>query len=210
MKLSSLPVLALVLAAPCVAVTAMAQPAPTISAAPAATAPEDAGLTGSVSDETPWQDLGIAIPVFPTDADTPTQTSAGSTAALGRQLAQIITADLRNNGLFKPTGPDSLPQPSIGQVVAPDFGVWSGQGAEMLVHGYVRANGDGNLTVGCYLYDVALRQQLVKGGWVVAPAEWRRRHTSARTSSIRGSRAKARSSIPRSPISPRPVPRTTG
>ncbi|NBW87790.1 MAG: hypothetical protein EBR23_13450, partial [Planctomycetia bacterium] len=95
-------------------------------------------------------------------------------AALGKALAQVITADLQNNGLFKPAGPDSLPQPSIGQVVAPDFSVWSGRGAEMLVHGYVRAVGDGNLTVGCYLYDVALKQQLVKGGWVVGPGEWRR------------------------------------
>ena len=177
MMLRTLPLIALVLAAPLAAQTA--SPAPTITAAPAGTpavapAPDEGGLTGSVSDETPWQDLGIAIPAFPTDADKPTQASAGSTAALGKAMAQVVTADLRNNGLFKPTGPESLPQPSIGQVVAPDFGIWSGRGAEMLVHGYVRANGDGNLTVGCYLYDVALRQQLVKGGWVVGPGEWRR------------------------------------
>jgi len=132
------------------------------------------GIDVTVSDETPWQDLGIAIPTFPTDRDVPTQASAGSTAALGRALAGVITADLRNNGLFKPTGPDSLPMPSFGQVVAPDFGVWSGRGAEMLVHGYVRGNADGSLTVGCYLYDVQLKQQLVKGGWQVGPGEWRR------------------------------------
>jgi TolB protein len=35
-------------------------------------------------------------------------------------------------------------------------------------------NDDGRLTVGCYLYDVALEQQLVREGWVVAPADWRR------------------------------------
>jgi len=164
MKFSLVPALALVVAAPLAAQTASVPPSPAA----------DQGLTGSVSDETPWQDLGIAIPTFPTDADVPTQASAGSTAALGKALAQVITADLRNNGLFNPTGPDSLPQPTIGQVVAPDFGIWSGRGAEMLVHGYVRAAPGGNLTVGCYLYDVALRQQLVKGGWEVSPAEWRR------------------------------------
>jgi len=162
MKLIALPLLALVLAAPLAAQNA---------APPAA---EPGGLTGSVSDETPWQDLGIAIPTFPTDADVPTQASAGSTAALGKALAQVITADLKNNGLFKPTGPDALPQPSFGQVVAPDFGIWSGRGAEMLVHGYVRAAAGGNVTVGCYLYDVGLKQQLVKGGWEVAPGDWRR------------------------------------
>ena len=171
MKPSLLPLLALLIAAP---LAAQPAPTPASSAAPAAAAPDEGGLTGSVSDETPWQDLGIAIPTFATNADVPTQASAGSTAALGKALAQVITADLRNNGLFKPTGPDSLPQPSIGQVVAPDFSVWSGRGAEMLVHGYVRAAGNGNLTVGCYLYDVSLKQQLVKGGWEVGPGEWRR------------------------------------
>src|SRR3546814_2108118 len=30
------------------------------------------------------------------------------------------------------------------------------------------------LTIGCYLYDVALKQMLTKGGWQVGPADWRR------------------------------------
>ena len=164
---------ALLLALP-LAATVAAQSAPAPAPAPAVAAQPAEGLTGSVSDETPWQDLGIAIPTFPTDRDVPTEASAGSTAALGRAVAGVITADLRNNGLFKPTGPDSLPMPSFGQVMAPDFGIWSGRGAEMLVHGYVRGNADGTLTVGCYLYDVQLKQQLVKGGWQVGPGEWRR------------------------------------
>ncbi len=138
------------------------------------TPPPDSGLSGSVSDENAWQDLGIAIPTFATDADVPTQTSAGSTGALGGALARVITADLKDNGLFKPTGPDGLPRPDLGQVRAPDFGTWSARSTEMLVQGYVRAGGDGNLTVGCYLYDVALKQELVKGGWSVGPGEWRR------------------------------------
>jgi len=44
----------------------------------------------------------------------------------------------------------------------------------MLVHGYVRGRTDGKLTVGCYLYDMALRSELVREGWVVPPADWRR------------------------------------
>lgn len=154
---------------------ALAQTAPASgpAPAPAATSTPEV-LTGTVTDESAWNDLGIAIPAFPTNEDVATQASAGSTAALGRQLAQVITADLKNNGLFKPTGPDSLPSPSMEQVSAPDFPTWQGKGAEMLVHGFVRANGDGQLTVGCYLYDVALSQQLVKQAWVVGPAEWRR------------------------------------
>ena len=171
MKTRYLTLIALLAATP---LAAQQQPAAAPAAAARPATQEDGGLTGSVSDERPWEDLGIAIPTFATNADVATQTSAGSTSGLGRALADVITGDLRNNGLFKPTGPDALPQPSFGQIVAPDFGTWSGRGAEMLVHGYVKANPDGSLTVGCYLYDVALRQQLVKDGWQVAQADWRR------------------------------------
>ena len=135
---------------------------------------EAGGLTGSVSDENDWQDTSIAIPAFATDVEAPTRTSAGGTTALGNSLAQVITANLQSNGLFKPIGPGSLPRPSYPQIQAPDYPTWAARSSEMLVHGYVRANPDGQLTVGCYLYDVALQQQLVKGGWVVPAADWRR------------------------------------
>lgn len=140
--------------------------------APAATPSE--GLEVTVSDDSEWQDLGIAITAFTTDADVPTRTNAGSTAALGRAISQVVAGDLKNNGLFKPSGPAGLPQPTMAQVQAPDYPVWSTRGADMLVQGYVHANSDDTLTVGCYLYDVALHSQLTKGGWKVAPADWRR------------------------------------
>lgn len=132
------------------------------------------GLTGTVTDTSEWQDLALAISTFATDRDVPTQTNAGSTAALGRALSQIIATNLRNNGLFKPSGPSGLPQPTYNEVPAPNYPLWSVRNTDMLVQGYVRANSDGNLTVGCYLYDVALKQQLAKAGWVVTPGEWRR------------------------------------
>ena len=141
---------------------------------PQAPPTEEGGLSGSVSDENDWQDLGIAIPAFATNADVATRTSAGSTGALGTTLAEVITADLKNNGLFKPVGPGSLPSVGIEQVRAPAFDVWSGRSAEMLVQGSVRAEGDGNLLVSCYLYDVSLKQQLTSAAWRVGPAEWRR------------------------------------
>jgi len=158
-----------------VAAPALAQSAPpVIRPAPPVVAGDDGGLSGSVSDDNAWQDLGIAIPAFATDRDVPTSASAGSTDALGRALAQVITSDLKNNGLFKPVGPDALPRPAYPQVPAPEFGIWSGRGAEMLVQGSVRAVDGGNLAVGCYLYDVALKQLLRRAEWTVTPADWRR------------------------------------
>ena len=86
----------------------------------------------------------------------------------------MITADLQNNGLFKPTGPDALPQPAFGDVTDPVYATWSGRSAEMLVQGYVRKNSDDSLTVGCYLYDVLLKQPVDKAGWRLPPSDWRR------------------------------------
>lgn len=141
---------------------------------PTQAVPAEEGLSGSVSDESDWQDLGIAIPAFATNADVPTATSAGSTGALGYSLAQVITANLRNNGLFKPVGPDSLPRPAFDEVRTPSFDTWSGRSAEMLVQGFVRPGDGDQLLVGCYLYDVSLKQQLASAAWQVAPGDWRR------------------------------------
>lgn len=135
---------------------------------------EDGGLTGTVSDDSDWQDIGLAITTFATDRDVQTPASGGSTAALGREISQIIANNLRNNGLFKPSGPAGLPQPSFVEVTAPDYPTWSLRSTDMLVQGYVRGGPDGNITVGCYLYDVLLKQQLAKAGWVVGPGDWRR------------------------------------
>ena len=162
-----------VLLAALVAAPLLAQP---VAEPPAGqtTPAEEGGLSGSVSDENEWQDLGIAIPDFATDADVATGTTAGSTAQLGRGLSRVIAANLKNNGLFKPAGPDGLPQPQFGEVQAPVYGLWQGRSAEMLVQGSVRAVAGGQLAVGCYLFDVALKQQLAGASWTVAPSDWRR------------------------------------
>src|SRR5690348_14884935 len=93
----------------------------------------------------------IAVPYMPTPAAAETQ--AGSTEALGRQIAQIVATDLGNSGLFNPIGPGGLPAVSFPQVQAPDYPAFSATGAQNLVQGFVQANENGTLTVGCYLYD---------------------------------------------------------
>ena len=144
--------------------------------APAIVVPtlEEEGLSGTVTDESAWQDLGIAIPAFATNADRPTAANSQGTVALGLELSRVVFNDLRNNGLFRPVGPDALPRPGYAQITAPAWSTWQGRSAEMLVHGYVRGGDNGQLTVGCYLYDVQLQQELVREGWVVAPTDWRR------------------------------------
>ncbi len=135
---------------------------------------DDGPLRGTVTDESDWSDIGVAIPAFAADRDQPTPANADGTAALGREVARVITANLRNNGLFKPVGPDSLPQPGFADIRAPRWGSWSGRGAEMLVQGFVTNRPDGRIAIGCYLYDVALQDRLESAGYVVRPADWRR------------------------------------
>jgi len=152
-------------------VFAQAQPLPP-SSAPAAA--DQQVLTGSVTDDSAWRDLGIAIPAFPTDQSVPTGADGGNTEALGRNLARVVFSDLKDNGLFKPTGPDALPGIGYAEVTAPAFAGWRARSAEMLVQGFVKGGADGRLTVGCYLYDVALGKELARQGYVVRPVEWRR------------------------------------
>lgn len=150
-------------------------PASSAKAAAQTTPPaEPEGLTGSVTDESEWQDLGVAIPAFSTDRPVRTAAEGGSTDALGKNLARVVFGDLKNNGLFKPTGPDQLPGIAYAEVAAPAFPGWRARNAEMLVQGFVKAGDDGRLTVGCYLYDVALGQELARQGYIVKPEEWRR------------------------------------
>ena len=116
--------------------------------------------------------LPIAVPYMPTPAAT--DTAAGNTQALGRQVADIVATDLRNSGLFTPIGPSSLRPVSYPQVTAPDFPYFSTTGAQNLVQGFVQANSNGSITVGCYLYDVAAQSELTRQGYVVQPRDWRR------------------------------------
>ena len=107
-------------------------------------APLEVSVTGGISAPMP-----IAVPVMPTQQVT--STPAGSTDALGRQLSEIVTNDLRNSGLFSPLSAGQLRPVAFPEVTAPGFDYWGGTGAQALVQGFVRANGDGTLTVGCYL-----------------------------------------------------------
>jgi len=129
--------------------------------------PLEVDVTGGISAPMP-----IAIPAMPTP--TIVSTAAGMSDQVGRELSNIITNDLKNSGLFHPLGANMLRPVAFPEVTAPAFDYWGGTGAQALVQGFIRANGDGTLTVGCYLYDVAARTELTRQGFVVPPSDWRR------------------------------------
>jgi TolB protein len=132
----------------------------------------DGPQTDTVVGEIRADDAIVAVPPFatPEAVDTP----AGNTQALGSQIAAIIARNLSGTSGFDSKGPAGLRQIAFGEVRAPQFGEWAGIGAENLIHGFVRANADGTLTVGCYLYDVDLKTELVRQGYNVGIRDWRR------------------------------------
>ncbi len=145
--------------------------APAAPSVPPSNAPQ-APPRETVSGDQTQDRATIIIPSLATPA--PQNTPAGDTATLGRQIAEVIAADLERSGLYAPRGPAGVRAVSMGEVTSPQFAGWRGGGAENLVQGFVRADAAGNLTVGCYLYDVELGTELARNGFVVQPRDWRR------------------------------------
>lgn len=114
----------------------------------------------------------IAVPALV--APNAAETAAGNSSALGRQIAEVMAADLRASGLFETQGPNGIRAITLGEVTAPQFDYWRGRNAEQLVEGFVKVGGDGNLTIGCYLYDVGLGSETTRLGFNVPPKDWRR------------------------------------
>ncbi len=108
----------------------------------------------------------IAVPAMPA-AD-------GASEALGRQIAEVISSDLRSSGAFTPLGPGGIGGYSVAQATAPAYADWRSAGATALVSGYVEARADGRVTVACLLHDVTAGRQLASQGFTVAASDWRR------------------------------------
>jgi TolB protein len=117
--------------------------------------------------------MPIAVPAFTTPALA--TTVAGDTAALGRQVAEVVSNDLASSGLFKPINPSAFTTTvAYADVLAPRFPNWRTVAAQALVTGFVQVNGNGSITVGCYLYDVFSEEILAREGFSTQPAFWRR------------------------------------
>jgi TolB protein len=96
-----------------------------------------------------------------------------ASAALGRDIAQVITADLGNSGLFHPISQAAFIQATTGGGGTPDFQNWAAIGAQALVTGTVRASGP-SMRVEFRLWDVLPRAQLQGTAYTSSSANWRR------------------------------------
>ena len=114
----------------------------------------------------------IAVPPLTTPDDKP----IGNTTTLGIawQASQLIASDLRSTAETMAIPPEQKDYYSYPEVTAPTFSRWRAKGAKALLTGFVRAQPDGRLAVGCYIYDVEKGRELGRTGFVVDADDWRR------------------------------------
>ncbi|MEX2642564.1 MAG: Tol-Pal system beta propeller repeat protein TolB [Acetobacterales bacterium] len=110
--------------------------------------------------------LPIAIVDFTGDAP--------SGGELGRNVAEVITSDLRNSGLFKPVDPEAFIQSTDAFNVQPRFADWRVIGAQALVHGRMQNTQDGRVRVEFRLWDVVAEQQMKGLAYSTVERNWRR------------------------------------
>jgi TolB protein len=108
--------------------------------------------------------LPIAIPAF---------AGGGEGGQVGRDLAQVISADLERSGLFRPLDPRSFIQ-NVAAGEGPRFGDWRQINAQALVTGSVQNQGDGRFRVEFRLWDVFAEQQLAGFAYTTTRQNWRR------------------------------------
>ncbi len=98
----------------------------------------------------------------------------GASAQFGRDIAQVITNDLGNCGLFRPLPPASFIQTAGAQGEVPNFSNWRGVGAQALVTGRAEVQPGGNLRVEFRLWDVLPQAQIQGTAYTTTQSNWRR------------------------------------
>jgi len=112
------------------------------------------------------QPLPIAIPTFAGAQPNDQQ--------MGRDITQVLSADLERSGLFRPLDPRAFVQQITGADTPPRFGDWRIINAQGLVTGGVETQGDGRIRVSFRLWDVLQEQQIAGLAYTTDAKGWRR------------------------------------
>ncbi|GAB5374086.1 MAG: Tol-Pal system beta propeller repeat protein TolB [Acuticoccus sp.] len=109
--------------------------------------------------------LPIAIPYF---------NGVGQDAEIGKQIAEVVEADLVSSGLFRPIDRAAYISPVMGTAEVPRFGDWRAIGAESVVTGEVVREGGNQLRIQLRLWDPLQEQQIIGQQFTTTPENWRR------------------------------------
>jgi TolB protein len=98
----------------------------------------------------------------------------GSDPAAGKQISDVVAADLRRSGLFQPIDMAAFIEAAPDFDAVPNFGSWRVINAQALVTGRVVRQSDGRLKVEFRLWDVFAGQQMTGQQYFTSPENWRR------------------------------------
>ena len=93
---------------------------------------------------------------------------------LGRDVAQVVAADLERSGLFAPINQGAFIEDVSRMGPTPRFGDWRLINAQALVTGQTTTEADGRLRVDFRLWDVFSERQLIGFSYTTTPQAWRR------------------------------------
>jgi TolB protein len=110
--------------------------------------------------------LPIALPDFAGNAPNEVQ--------LGRDLTQVISADLERSGLFLPIDQRAFIEKISTNQTQPRFADWRIINAQALVTGAATMQPDGRARIEFRLWDVLAEQHLTGFGYTTTPQNWRR------------------------------------
>lgn len=97
---------------------------------------------------------------------------AGS--AVGRQITEVVAADLERSGLFRPIPQDSFIEQVTAATVTPRYADWRQISAAGLVTGTVQDVGGGRLKVSFRLWDIYGEEQIAGKEYNTFTTNWRR------------------------------------
>jgi TolB protein len=97
----------------------------------------------------------------------------GGDPAMGKQLVEVISNDLRSSGLFLPLDPAAFIERTVDAAAMPNFTNWRAINAQALVTGTVTPEG-GNLRADFRLWDVFAGEQMTGQSLTTTSANWRR------------------------------------
>src|SRR5260221_4325239 len=103
--------------------------------------------------------------------------SAGNAAneiQLGRDMTQVISADLERSGLFQPLDQKAFIEKITTNQAQPRFADWRIINAQALVTGVATMQPDGRARIEFRLWDVLSEQHLTGFGYTTTPQNWRR------------------------------------
>ena len=95
-------------------------------------------------------------------------------ARTGRDISQVIAADLERSGLFRPIDSGAFIQDAESLRSGPRFADWRLINAQALIQGSTEMQPDGRLRVEFRLWDVFAEQQMTGLAYFTVPDNWRR------------------------------------